>query len=322
MPDTIPGIWFSDTNPDKALKDIGEFSRSYTLVKGDNKIYIKNRYFDFNQTIAASYVNNFLSLGYTLDGDEVINYAKVSGVPRIATTDIRTIAWISEGYTITASSAISFELDYVDPDTQERSTPATNVNCFALVANMNSNGSGSDRSATTSANVTANALSAVCSIFNGTSDTVYLTTFRLHGKSLQKQPEISAISENSSSQNTWGKREESIDSDYISNVLHAQDYAGFMTLVYKEPQADIDIEIKNQYPDVLSIDLGDNLRIKEDNAKVDDIYVVKGYEHTANFENGEERTLSLELIRSSKQNWLVLDHATKGKLDDVNVLGW
>lgn len=322
MSDTISGIWFSDTNPDKALAELGKTGRTLALVKGDNKIYIKNRYFDFNQTVAGSYINNFLSLDYTLDGDEVINYAKVSGVPRKVTTDIRTVAWITEGYTIQASSAISFTLNYVDPDTQESDTPATNVNCIAYTSNTNSNGTGTNRTAQTSAQITAYALTAVASVFNGSSDVIYLTDFRLHGKSLQKQPEISAISENASSQNTWGKREETIETDFISNPLYAQDYAGYMTLVYKDPQADINIEIKNQYPDVLSIDLGDNIRVQEDNAKINDIYVVKSWEHTANFENGEERTLSLELIRSSKQNWLILDHATKGKLDDVNVLGW
>lgn len=268
---------------------------------------------------AFDYQNAFFGFDYSLDENKIINNIRISGQPRKLSTTVNTVAWIESIPTIPASSAIGFWLHYVDPVNLELDTPAnsmvTPVNSTDYTTNTASDGTGTNRTSVASASVAFFGASAVCSIFNGSSDSVFLTKFQLRGYSVQRQAPILYETNDSSSQNTYGKRDFTLQSDYISALSYAQDYGVFMKTERKDPTADIEVSLKNVFPDVLARELGDIITLVESNTCVASNWTIRAINHEVSLARGLEHSASYGVEYWRDREYLILDHATRGLLN-------
>lgn len=318
--DTLPYAWFDDEEADQAIGKLLAHGHGFAYLDGGDKFVVKERYWPVRQSVAGSYVNSFLGFGYTLTDADVVNRATVLGTPRKKATDVQSVAWIDRPILIPASGGVGFELTYRDQLNNETRAPCvemvTPVNSTDYTTNTASNGGGTDRTSVASASVTFRGASAVCSLFNGSGDAVYLTKFVLRGKPVQKQPDIAGVTEDSSSQNVYGLHALSVENDFIHTAAYAKDYSLFLVAEKKEPLGDITLGLKNVFPDVIARELGDLIAVVESHTAVGSQWLVAGLEHTVRLGRGLEHELALEVDHFRDPEWLILDHATKGKLDE------
>jgi len=333
--DLIPFAWFREYEPVRALEDIARFGYSHLWVDGAGRVNLRTRYLDLGSSAVASYVNDFFGFGYTLSDDQVVNAIKVQGTPRRIASSVQTVAWLQEVPTISASSSVGFWLTYLDPDSLERDTPAQSVSVTRSADYILSTISGYlvptdpffglfsfDRTATASASVTFFGTTAVATVFNGSSDQTYLNKFQVRGYSIQRQPDILRQSATASSQTLYGVRNLSLQSDFIGKFQHAQDYADFLVLQRKDPVPDVTFALKNVFPDVLARELGDLVYLVESNTAVGTGFVVTGLAHDIALVRGLEHTTTYAAHLQETGPWLVLDHATLGKLDSGRELAF
>jgi hypothetical protein len=318
--DTLPFYWKENERGKGPLDELLAITHGYAYVAGDDVFHVKERYWPVRQTgPVGSHVNEALDLTYTLAENQIINRATVRSRPRRKASTVQSVAWLDQVVFIPPSGSVSFELAYRDPATQERDTPATEmatpVNGTDYLTNTSSAGDGTDLTAATSAQVTFKSVSAVCSVFNGDGRGAHLTRFVLRGKSLQRQPEVEAVTEDSSSQAVYDVREFTLANDLIGSIGFARDYSGFLVQERKEPLGDITLRLKNVFPDVLQTEIGDLLHVTESHAAIGSQWVVTGLTHTIRLERGLEHEVEYALEFFRDPEWLILDDPVKGKLD-------
>lgn len=327
--DVLPFAWYAREKPaNDAIRDLLDHGRSYAYLAGNDVLHVKDRYWPGRQTVIASLVNDFLALGYTMTDERIINRAVVRSKPRKRRPlGTASLAWIKDPIFIPASSGIGFELSYRDEENAEDDVPSIDmiapVNGTDYLTNTSSvsvgSGSGTDKTALASAQVTFRATSAVCSLYNGSDLGVYLTRFVLRGTPVQKQPELIAPTDDASSQNVYGKREFTLVNDFIGTQAHATDYSTFLVQEGKEPRGDLTVTLKNQFPGILAREIGDVLHVVESNAAVGSRWVITGIAHTVRTERDIEHETEYDLEFFRDPEWLILDDDPKGKLDQRRV---
>ena len=256
---------------------------------------------------------------YTLNADSVVNRAKISGQARRADTSQQTVAWMSDKPSIVSSGHLGFWVAYVDPVENSVGTPATSLQVPVASSdwqlNTSSDGTGTDRTSSGSLNITMFGEAAVCSLYNGAAETVYLTKFQIRGFSVRQQPLISVQHDGSSSQALYGKHEFTLESDFIVQQNYAKDYAKYMVDDRSNPAPDISVAISNQFPDVLARSLGDLVSLVESHTAVNSQWSVVSVVHDVSFDAGLQHVMTLGVKFYSNKPWLVLDDPVRGVLD-------
>lgn len=323
--DSIDFAWFDNAAARKAIQRLVNFGRYGVFQDGGGTVQMKGRYFGAFDSAVNTIVNNFFGFDYALDDSKVINSVKVSGAPRQLTTSVSTIAWVIGAPSIPASGSIGFWLGYVDPVQPSVFTPANSVSATSsadYLCNTVSGGGGSDRTSTLSLSATFFGASAVCSFFNGSGDVVYLNKFQLRGFSAQLQPALSYSTNNSSSQAAYGHHDVQVSDDFMAKTLYLQPYADSLLLDRKEVAPAIRVELKNQFPDVLGIELGKVVSLVESLSGVGSQWIVQRVEHDVSLISGLEHTLVMDVEYAIDRPYLVLDDATRGALDSGRVLAF
>tara|TARA_Y100000310_G_scaffold326631_1_gene391794 strand:+ start:1566 stop:3008 length:1443 start_codon:yes stop_codon:yes gene_type:complete len=318
--DILPFAWFEDRRAKNVIQDLvnSGFYRAY--VDGGGMFHFHSRYWDQEGSVVSSF-DEFFALDYQLSDKDVLNKVSVKGTPRVRDTDVTTIAWIDNPMMIPASGSIGFFLQYLDPDTREFA-PADNqvtpVNSTDYQTFANSDGTGTEHTATTSLNPTFFGESAVCSIFNGTGSDVWLTKFQIRGQSIQRKPDVSYTAEDaSSSQVVYGVRGFRLDNQLISDQFFVEDYANFLKDRQKNPVPEMNATFRNQFPDQLGMDMGVKLHLTDTHLGIADEFNIERIKHTVRFDKGgtqHDTQILVEIIRD--QDVLILDHADYGKLDE------
>lgn len=316
--DEIPFVHFQERRPTDAMNDLIKMGYYKAYVGTDGKVNIKDRYWQQRASVVSSH-DKFYGMSYRLDETRLANNIRVTCQHVERSTSVQTISWVGEAHTIVASSYLSFWLDYRDPDTLESGTPANSmvslVSSTDYYASTTLDGTGEDRTSTTSVDVTFFATSAICSLFNGSADTIYLNRFQLRGYSIQKEPKMTVEAISSSSQAVYGKRNYSLQSDLISELVVAQDYASFLKTEKEEPIDQVSVELKNEWADQLGLDLGDLIHINNSNTAIGSAFWISNIDHEVNLTRGLEFITSYDVEFFRYKGWFVLDHATRGKLD-------
>jgi hypothetical protein len=323
--ETVPYAWYQNYEVQRALQDLIQFGYYQVYVGADGKVNIRNRYVGLTASAVGSYVNDFWKLSYTLDDLTVINQPRITGTPRIVSTAVNTVAWMGEKPFVPASASIGFWLNYVDPTTQEKNTPAVSLSVTRsadFMMNTASDSTGTDLTATASAQVTFFGASAVCSVFNGSGQQGFLTKFQLRGYSAQRQPQLLQESKDSSSQVAYGVRPYALTSDFISGEQYMQDYAAHLLRIFKDPVPFVDVALKNVWPDNLDRELTDVIYLVESNAAIGSLYQVAGIDHEITLDRGLQHVTTLRCTSYNQGPWLVLDNATLGKLDSGRQLAF
>lgn len=321
--DTIPYGWFRDVTAVDAMQRLIEFGDYSGLVDASGTVQLRNRTAGWKTGVVASYsvvgTDGYYSMDYSLAGRTVVNRSKVGGHSRRAATSQQTIAWLNSAPTVPASGHLGFWLSYVDPSEPTVGTPAMSlqapVSSSDWKLNTAADGSGSDRTATGSLNVTLFGEAAVCSLYNGSSDIVYLTKFQIRGFSIQQQPDIAVQYDDSSSQALYGKREFSLDSEFISAPSYAKDYAALLVTNRSAPLPEITVGLHNRFPDVLVRDLGDIIGLVESHSAVNSQWSVTSIAHDVSLQAGLEHVTKMGVRFYSNRPYLVLDDPVQGVLD-------
>lgn len=316
LADEVQFGWFRQEGAAGAISEILRSGFYFSAVRGDGVLDIKNRYFDQSPVAVGSYTDMF-GLNYALNDDRLVNRARIEGVPR-ETLSVNTVAFIGAPIPIPASGFLNFLLEYLDPVNNEPSPAVamvTPVSSSDYTANTASGGTGTDRTSTTSVSVKFFGQTAVNTVFNGSADDVFLTKYQLRGQPVSRRPRFTLESNDSSSQAVYGIQEFTLSSDLLSNTSFARDYADFLKLRNKEPAAALSLSLRNQFPDVLDIELGDAVHVQNSITGINSLYITQSLEHTIATQPGQIHELRLVLDRFRDQELLILDHVTFGVLD-------
>lgn len=320
MTDTVPYAYYDRYKPLNALDQVARFGFSKMFVDAQGRLNVKDRSWFYNAAAVGSY-SSFLAFELQHADDFVSNVVRVAGLPRQLATTTQTIAWLQTVPSIAASSWLSFFIEYIDPDTLESATPATSmvtpVASTDYYTNTASDGSGTNRTSTTSVSITFFATTAVASLFNGSSDLIYLNRFQLRGSSIQRRPSIAYETEVNSSITAYGRRELSLESEFISAVSYAKDYADFLITERVTPADNMSASVKNQWPDALANDLGSVIHIVESITAVGSLFLIQEISHDVTLERGIEHVTTYRGRVARTQNFLVLDDNPRGTLDSI-----
>ena len=333
--DNIPFAWFNDQQVAQAMERVTSFGNYSLYEDGAGTLRLRSRYFRQGASSVATYSSTreagegFDRLELELAQQSVHNRIKVSGQPRKQRSAVGTVAWVEEQLTIAASGHVGFFLDFIDTDDPNTKAPAINVvtpvksiDWFLNTASGQVGSMSTDRTSTGSIQFTLFGESAVCSLFNGSGSEVYLTRFVVRGNSVQEQPQLAAEFANNSSQNVYGRREFALDNDFLSLQSYISGYAEYLLSIRQEPKPDMRFGLRNQFPDVLAREVGDVVSVIDSISAVNSQWQITALTHEISLSSGLEHAVMFTMRQHPDERWLVLDHATRGKLDSDNKLGF
>lgn len=313
--DTLAFSWFEKREPIGILNDLLTYGYYNAYVAGNGQIHVHDRLFALEETVVGSY-SEFYGLTYNRSEEDMGNIVKVTGHPRKLSTSINTIAWITDLVTIPGSGYASFWLTYVDPETLESDTPAQSVmapvSSMDYLAYYDTLGLSTNLTSNLQVSTGRFGTTAVCSIFNTKGTKANLLKFQLRGYSIQQKPPVSFETESSSSQTLYGKKNYEVESDLISEFEHTQNYANFLLYTHKDPENAITVTLKNQWPDILDLELSNIINIDEDNTSINAPCTIKSLDHDISFERGIEHVANYNVQIWDDADILILDHPTRG----------
>lgn len=309
LSEIVPFAYFSGQRATSVFEELLELGDYKIHADAQGKIQVQDRYFNILGDVVGSY-HEFASFGYKFDGDDVKNSVRVTSAPRKVATSAASISWIDNEITIPGCGHAGFELEFVDPDDpNENGTPCDSVTLLAHAATRN-----------VSINLEIFAKSAVCTVTNVHPFAATLTQFVLQGFALQKTPDIGYVTKNTSSQTVFGERDITIESDLFADRDYTKDFAGYLLELNREAAPTVRASLMNVFPDIYANDLGDLVKLINSNAAVNSDYTILSVDHRVSWENGLQHTVRMGCRFWKDSNWLVLDHATRGKLASGNKL--
>lgn len=328
--DEIPFAWYRDT-PSVSAVDALVKSGNYQIYQdGAGTFRMRGRNWDFMASAVATLdttvpnsavfdLNDSVGLG------SVINKMRAGGLPRGVDTNVATLAYIGSPLQLPSSGGIGFFLNFSDPRNSLTETPvqsiAVQVSSQDFYAAANPDGTGINYTSTLSISLTRFGASVVASIFNG-APACFLTRFQLLGNPVLAGAEIQALTEDSSSQAIYGLVEMSLSDVLIPDRDFLSDYTSEVIRDRKEPRHNESLVLKNDFPGVISFEIGDVLAIINSLSGVNSMWYVRGMSHEVELASGLEHTATYLLEQKpSDRNLLILDHPTRGTLDGTNVLG-
>ncbi len=318
--DTTPMAAFSDIRGSRAMADLIEHGDSKAYAGPDGTVVVRNRYFDVQGAVTSS-LDEFKSMTYTLDGEDVLNVVQIKSKPRLARSSVGTIAWIENSIPVPPGKGISWELDYRDTDDPNERTPANTVTLQTFQVRENSDGTGGDFTTAVSHSETVYAKSVVTSAFSVDSQTRYVSIDLFRGRAMKPLPEVNVHTEDSSSQAIYGKSDFTLENDLIGDYVFARDYAQVILEDNKGALAQVDLGIANVFPDIYELELGDLIHVTNSYTGIASAYTLTEMSHTVNVKRDLEHSVKYGVELYRDRNWLILDDAVKGRLD-FNRLGF
>lgn len=313
--ESIPFAWFRDQRADTAINELLKSGFYFAYVDGNGVINVKDRYYDATGTVVSSH-NSGWSMSYALTDDEVINDAVVESRERQLVNSTQVLGSVVSPIPVPANSYVNFRTEYLDPQNlapvpgTQMVTPVASTD---YLVNVSSDGSGSDRTSTTSVYTTFFGQTAVNTVYNGTASEVFITKFNLRGKPVQRRPSVSARAQDvSSSQAVYGKKTYQIASEFFQGFEFAQNYATFIVDKEKNPAPDMSFGLVNEFPEILDIDLGSLIHITNSITGVASAYVVAELTHSIDMGRGQRHELGMSLEGRKSADVLILGNNPLG----------
>ena len=229
--DIIPFAHFSNISPLKALSELIKYGFYRFFITGNGVLTFQNRVTSSFEVSLKTY-SEYNEFAYSLTERTLINNAKVEGQPRKAKsgplTDIASLEVPSEEDVpaIEPGQELEFELEYVDPDSNEARTPAIDlvapVPTTDYLAFSARDGSGSNLTASLVITPSLFSETSLHKILNTSGTRAFLTFYRIRGRALQRKARIIARTRNSASEAAFQRREISVQSNLIGNLAHAK----------------------------------------------------------------------------------------------------
>jgi hypothetical protein len=315
--DVSPFTWFRDYNAKNAIDDLALSGFSYTFVDGGGVFNVKRRYYEITGSVVAS-LNESYDMRYGLSDDAVFNLINAEGEPREPDTVTQTLAFIPSAFFIPSSSHIAFSLEYLDPSNNEPAPGLdmiTPINSLDYKANEFLDGSGVDKTSVASVSTKFFGQSAVNTVFNGSDSGIFLTSLNLRGKPVHRRPRFTTTAQDSSSQSLYETKEIRMFSAYFENQTFTQDYSDYLLERNKDPNKDMSISIRNEFPLVLSTELSDQFHLVNSFLGVNENEIITAISHTIDLQNGLVHQVNYTLDAFRDQAVLILDDPVFGELD-------
>ena len=316
--DNVSFAWYNDRSTAAALNQLIQSGYYQFFANGAGTMTLKSRYFGTFGTSVDTIDQQAFDLNYSLSDDGVVNRAHSHAIPRIQASDVTTIAYLPAPVSIPASGHVGFFVSFLDPRDRS-SVPVGSI--VALVSSQdyyaaqNSDGTGTNFTSALSLNTAVFGASLVCSIFSANSAEVFLSRFQVRGYPILAGTELAVKIDDSSSQNAYGLRETNFDENLLTNYGYLRDLATSIVGDRKEPRDKFDVHMINEFPGLLSYEVGDTLSLVNSLTGVNSQWTIRGMQHEISLTRGLEHSVKFQLDRFSPRPWLVLDHPTYGKLD-------
>lgn len=329
----------------QALVEFGQYTMF--AINSSDGFAFKDRHYNVNSVSpVASYVNAFFGLKVKNSDEGLVNVAAVGGEARkiwtgqaelVGIGDVqRTVVAVwpatiesnsgsttaGSQTTIPASSAITFEVGYRDPFNEEPA-PCASLRLYphlldgiagdVILINVGSvdvasgGYAGGDITTTASYWMDDHGDSATLHIFNGTSVEGYLWRARIRGRPLQRSLINQGDSSVNSSINEFGRHSFSFQSPLFSLDSYAQDYADFITARYHDLRPQLELTLKNQWPDQVDRDLLDVVWVVESYSAISSLWQIWGISHEITVGRGLEHTTTWTLDQWKPMGLFVLD---------------
>lgn len=322
--DGVPFAFLDDISAGEAFNRIVKAGAHFLFIDGDGTLKLTGRDVDSaSPTIVASFQNEGIKLDYLLPIDRVINDVRVRGQTRKAFA-VTSVAQLADQPAVAASRAITFRLNYQDPDNQESPLPVqslvTPVSSTDWQLNTQADGGGTDKTSAGSLSlVELFATSAKFEITNTDSAQVFVNKFFVRGGPLRREPVFAGTDVNSDSQVKFQRRTFELESDLVDDFNFTQNYAEFLEATYSDPTAVIDFSLRNQIPEQLDMELIDVIHIVDSITGVASNFRIFGLEHAIAFDSvGTAHTTQYQLLHHRPAGSFQLDI---GQLD-IDTLGF
>jgi hypothetical protein len=324
FPDAIVFSYADQLTAGEALAVEQQAGAHYIYVDGAGRINIKNRNYD---NVSATAVASFASLygmKMSVSDAEVVNECKVKILPRRILFDIASVAALADPVFVTGNGSASVTVEYIDSTTQESGAPVYSL--APIVAgdyfiSSSPDVTGADLSSQCLLTITPFARSANVTLVNSGTQNAFLASLTLYGSPASRYPEVQVSVPSSASQVTYRKRLQEIQADSLQTSARGRNLAEYVIFRYADPIPEIEIQIKNQWPFVVSAELGNHVWLSNSLLNVSSSFHIDEVEHTIDFSAGIEHTLSARMKLIPIKGWFTLDSSTLGRLD-INRLGF
>lgn len=310
-----------------AIAEVQQNGAQYIYVDGRGRLQIKNRNFDVPSLSGFGPYSQIFALSQSLDDQSVVNRVQVTTTPRDTLINLSTVGWISDPVFIAAAGSVDFIIDFIDPITNERGAPVQNIQSMVsgtdFYFSANVDGGGTNQTACLSLQVTPNATSARIQAANVGSgaNNGYLTICQVKGYAVSRQPDLTQTVRDDASIAIYQERFQSVTASMLGTKNRAMDLGEFLLVTGSTPKAQTTLSLKNEFPDVVQVDLLARLAITNSTMAIGSSFIVQGIEHSLSFDGGTEHTLTLDCELALIKDYFVLDSNVLGHLD-INKLGF
>jgi len=249
----------------------------------------------------------FESFDIELSDADVINHARIEAQPRELQSD--QLIWeLPSSFSLSPGESKVMEIEFHDYTTGgRRYASSPHVQSFSAEDEFGNALSQIDITITST-----ESSSATLEVTNNGSVTAIITSIQVYGRPFKVLPRIIAERSDSDSIERFFKRSFSYSNDIISSSHQAESIAELIVLRNAEPMSRISCSLKDRFPDLIFIDLGTLLRIKQDFLHVDDYFQVESLDLRVQ-RGGLDSILELRLKRSPKRQAFIIGETELGK---------
>lgn len=336
LSDRVDFAWYQDRNALNAVNDMLTAGPYEMFVDGAGTFQFREREIGVwrNSRSSVGTISEAQDINFTMTDKEVINQVRLSATPRTQISAVSTLAYIGQPVALPASGSINFFLSYYDPRNFGLITPVGSI--VALVSSQdyyaaaNSDGTGTDRTSTLSVAVTSFAEAALVALFNGTGNISYLSRFQIRGYPILSGAEQVVVTDDSSSQTTFGLSGRTYDDLLIKDINHLNSYSQYLVDAKAQPDQLVALVLKNEIPSMFELDVGKAVSIVNSLTGVNSLWYINRVSHDISMMGGLEHTISLDTDYMRAKNLLNCEGAafnatspisswlTRGKLSGVS----
>lgn len=316
--DTLLYGWADGDTAYDVIHEINDVEQGTVYVGGDGKFYFENRGnllgTSADLTLYQKHVSREVRM--TKPWTNVRNHVSVTHLPRVVASTA-TLWQLKDTPGVAASDSLTLWARFTDSN--GKFTPAQNVATPVATTdytmNSASDGSGTDMTSDFTVVMTTYAGRAKLVLTNNGSTTGYVTLLKVRGDAIEAQDTVVSISEDSTSQITYGLRELRVDNNFLQQTSHAQNLAGALLAWLQEPSPRLIVAMENIFALQFGYDIGTIVQFVSDYYDIDASFrLVKIIHQSLNSLQAMETRWVLESLPTSTDVWKlgVVGHSELG----------
>lgn len=295
-----------NTQAGEVLKEILNNTYHWLIPRASGNLLLRSRQLKAIDTTAVGSYNEFFSFGYDFRKSDIINEVSLHAEVK-EPIFCSTCSNISEGAFVLQSGSNVITVDHSDPFNDDKDVYVYG----AALADYEYHTSNTYTGVASYTNQCSTYLQSygkttVASIWNGSGATLYVNRFQLSGTLYHRTYDYSITTKDSSSQNVYGTKALIQDMNLLPNREYVSGFADWVLSQYKDNIDVVRTGLKNIYPDIFNIDVGDLIHIVESESAIANRFIVTRIDHSIDM-NGIQHSVDYELAYWKPQDWFILD---------------